>query len=89
MSPVYGIFFILNTLGYGLASHHQNNISRCKKPPNVKKILITSELCRKKNVSVIAFRIASTLDVKILWFGCQVNVCVLKMQIVCVVNFKS
>ena len=30
----------------------------------------------KKNISVIAFRIAVTLDVKIGWFGRQVAVCV-------------
>ena len=32
----------------------------------------------KKTVSIIAFRIALTLDVNILWFGCQVAVCVQK-----------
>ena len=32
----------------------------------------------KKTVSIIAFRIALTLDVKIVWFGRQVAVCVQK-----------
>ena len=36
------------------------------------------ELGPKKTVSIIAYRIASTLDVKIEWFGRQVAVCVQK-----------
>ena len=46
----------------------------------------------QKTVSVITFRIALTLDVKIGWFGHQVAVCInkrQKMQIVGVVGFKS
>ena len=34
----------------------------------------------KKTGSVTAFRIALTLDVKIVWFGCQVAVCVNKWR---------
>ena len=50
-----------------------------KKPPTVnKKILTTPKLGPKKTVSVITFRIALTVDVKILWFVCQVAVCVNK-----------
>ena len=35
-------------------------------------------LVREKKMSVIAFRIALTLDIKMVWFGCQVAVCVKK-----------
>ena len=50
-----------------------------KKPPSVnKKILTTPKVGLKKTVSVIAFRIAVTLDVKNGWFGRQVAVCVNK-----------
>ena len=50
-----------------------------KKPPTFnKKILTPPKLGPKKNVSIIAFRIALTLDVTIEWFGCQVAVCVNK-----------
>ena len=50
------------------------------KPPtvNIKKNLITPKLGPKNTVSVIAFRIAWTLDVKIVWFSRQVAVCVQK-----------
>ena len=40
--------------------------------------LIPPKLAAKKTVLVIAFRIASTLDVKIVWFGRQVAVSVKK-----------
>ena len=49
-----------------------------KKPPTInKKILTPPKLCLK-NESIIAFRIALTLDVKILLFGCQLAVSVQK-----------
>ena len=41
-------------------------------------ILTPPKLGPKKTVSIIAFRIALTLDVKIVWFCCQVAVCVQK-----------
>ena len=40
--------------------------------------LTTPKLDPKKNVLFIAFSIALTLDVKIVWFGCQKAVCVTK-----------
>ena len=43
-----------------------------------KKMLTTPQIDPKKTVSVMAFRIALILDVKIVWFGCQVAVCVNK-----------
>ena len=46
----------------------------------------------KKTVSIIAFRITLTLDVTIVWFGCQLTVCVQKRHknaIFGVVGFKS
>ena len=44
-----------------------------------KKLILTNpKLGPKKTVSVIVFRIAWTLDVKIVWFGRQVTVCVQK-----------
>ena len=39
------------------------------------KILTPPKLGPKKTMLIIAFRIALTLDVKIVWFGCQVAVC--------------
>ena len=41
-------------------------------------ILTTPRLGPKQAVLVIAFRIALKLDVKIVWFGCQVAACVNK-----------
>ena len=38
--------------------------------------LTPPKLGPKKTVLIIAFRIAVTLDVKIVWFGRQVAVCV-------------
>ena len=50
-----------------------------KKPPKVnKKVLTTPKLVPKKTVSVIAFSIAVTLDIKSKWFDYQVVVCVHK-----------
>ena len=49
-----------------------------KKTPTVKKNLTPPKLGPKKTVLIIAFRIAWTLDVEIVWFGCQVAVCVQK-----------
>ena len=49
-----------------------------KKPPDIKKNLTTPRLSSKRTLLVIAFRIALTLDVKIVWFRCQVAVCVNK-----------
>ena len=43
-----------------------------------KKLWIPLSLVPKKTMSVIAFQTALTLDVKNLWFGCQVAVCVKK-----------
>ena len=49
------------------------------KPLNViKKILTNPKFGSKKIVLVIAFRISLKLDVKIVWLGCQVAVCVIK-----------
>ena len=42
------------------------------------KILTTPKLNPKKTMTIIAFRITLTLDVKIVWFGRQVTVCVQK-----------
>ena len=51
------------------ASEHSLSLG---KPPIVnKKILTTPKLGPKRTVSVTAFRIALTLDVKIVWFGCH------------------
>ena len=52
------------------------SLSLEKPPPVNNKILNTPKSGPKKTVSVIAFRITLTLDVKIVWFGCQVAVCV-------------
>ena len=53
-----------------------------EKPPTVnKKIWPPLYLVPKKIVSFIAFRIALTLDVKTVWFGRQVGVCVNKQHI--------
>ena len=41
-------------------------------------MLTIPKLSPKITVSVIAFRIAMTLDVKVFWFGYQVAVCVQK-----------
>ena len=50
-----------------------------KKPPTVnKKFWPPPKLDPKKNVSIIAFNIALTLDVKIVWFDPQVAACVQK-----------
>ena len=38
-------------------------------------MLTTPQIDPKKTVSVMAFRIALILDVKIVWFDCQVAVC--------------
>ena len=43
-------------------------------------MLTPPKLGPKKNVSIIAFRIALTLDTKIVGFGRQVAVCVQKRQ---------
>ena len=43
-----------------------------------KKIMTPPKLGPKKTVSIIAFRIALKLDVKIVWFGRQLAVCVQK-----------
>ena len=48
------------------------------KKNTVKKILTPPKLGPKKTVSVIAFQIAMTIDVKSLRFGHQVAVCVKK-----------
>ena len=53
------------------------------------KILTPPKLGSKKTVLIIAFRIALTLDVKTVWFGRQVALCVQKMQYLVVVGFKS
>ena len=61
--------------------------SQCKK-----KILTPRKLGPNQIVSVIAFRIALKLDVKISWFGRQVAVCVNKRHknaYLGVVGFKS
>ena len=42
------------------------------------KILTPPKLGPQKTMSIIVFRIALTLDVKIVWFGRQVSVCVQK-----------
>ena len=50
-----------------------------KKSPTInKKFLPPLNLVPKKTVLIIAFRIAWTLDVEIVWFGHQVAVCVQK-----------
>ena len=50
-----------------------------KKPPSVNtKFWPPPKLGPQKTVLIIAFRISLTLDVKIVWFGCQVAVCVQK-----------
>ena len=52
-----------------------------KKPPTVNtKFWPPPKLCPQKTVSIIAFRIALTLDVKIYWFGHQVAFCVQKQH---------
>ena len=43
-------------------------------------MLTTTELGPRKTVSVISFRIALKLDVRIVWFGCQMAICVKKLQ---------
>ena len=64
-----------------------------KKLPTVnKKFWHPLNLVPKKYVSIIAFRITLTLDLKIVWFGRQVTFCVLKRHknaILGVVGFKS
>jgi hypothetical protein len=63
----------------GPASQPQSTLSCCKKNPTVnKKKSDPPKLGSKKTVAIIAFRIAWTLDVKILWFGRQVAACVQK-----------
>ena len=53
-----------------------------KKAPHCKsKTLTPPKLGAKITVLVIAFRIALTLKVNILWFGCQGTVCVKKRNI--------
>ena len=64
----------------GPASQPQSTLSCCKKPTSVIKILTPPNFGPKKTVSIIAFRIALTLDVKIVWFGPQVAVCGQKRQ---------
>ena len=68
-------------------------LSLVEKTPTInKKFLPPPKVGPKITVSIIAFRIAWTLDVKIVWFCCQVAVCVKKwhkMQFLCVVGFKS
>ena len=46
--------------------------------PHKNQILTTPKLGPKKTVPVIAFTIALTIDVKNVWLGCQVAVCVNK-----------
>ena len=47
-----------------------------KKPRTVNKKILTPPKLGLKTVSIIAFRVAWTLDVEIVWFGRQVAVCV-------------
>ena len=44
------------------------------------KNLTTPQVGPKKTMSVVAFRIALIIDVKIAWFVCQVAVCVKKQH---------
>ena len=87
-----GLFIWFN-IREGPASQPQSTLSRWKKTPTVnKKFWPPLSLVPKKTVAIIAFRIAWTLDVNILWFVCQVAVCVQKgpkMQFLGVVGFKS
>ena len=62
----------------GPASQPQSTLSRCKNLPPLLKNSEPPKLGPKKTVSIIAFRIALTLDVKIVWFCCQVAVWVQK-----------
>ena len=62
----------------GLASQPQSTLSQWKNLPPLIKILTPPNLGPKKTVSIIAFRIVLTLDVKIVWFGRQVAVYVQK-----------
>ena len=75
--------FMLTDIGFvfiweGPASQPQSTLSRWKNFPLLIKILTPPKLGPKKTVSIIAFRIALTLDVKMVWFGRQVAVCVQK-----------
>ena len=67
-------------------------LSLVAKPPTVNKTNFCPVLnLVQKNVSVIAFRIALTLDVKIAYFGGQLAVWAHKRQkmiFLCVVSFK-
>jgi hypothetical protein len=62
----------------GPASQPQSTLSCCKNLPPLLKNSDPPTLGPKKIVSIIAFRISFTLDVKIVWFGRQVAVCVKK-----------
>ena len=62
----------------GPASQPQSTLSCCKNLPPLLKNSDPPKLGPKKIVSIIAFRISFTLDVKIVWFCCQVAVCVQK-----------
>ena len=63
----------------GPVSQPQSTLSRWKKlPPLIKNSDPPPKLGPKKTLSIIAFRIALTLDVTIVWFGRQVAVNVQK-----------
>ena len=67
---------VIHSIWEGPASQPKSTLSCCKNLPPFLKILTPPKLGPKKTVSIIAFRIALTLDVKIVWFGRQVAVCV-------------
>ena len=63
----------------GQASQPQSTLSRCKNlPPLLRNADPPPKLGPEKTVPIIAFRIALTLDVKIVWFCRQVAVRVQK-----------
>ena len=69
---------ILCNIREGPASQPQSILSRWKKLPPLIKNKTSPKLGPKKTMSIIAFIIAWTLDVKIVRFGRQVPVCVQK-----------
>ena len=62
----------------GPASQPQSTLSRCKNLPPLLKNSDPPKQGPKKPLSIIAFRIALTIVVKIVWFCRQVAACVQK-----------
>ena len=73
-----GFFLILLPMRGTSQSAPEPSLSLGKPSIVNKKIPTISKLVPKNTVSVIAFRITLTFDVKMVWFGCQEAVCVNK-----------